>query len=140
MRGLLKEILSLASWVIAFLVANAYGAQLAEFIPLTEQSIRLITAFVSLFIGVRLLMWLLTMALDSIITASGLKSVDRSLGSLFGAARGCVIVLALTFVCGMTNLPQQAFWREAFFRPTVETAALVVKPLLPGSFARYVNF
>jgi membrane protein required for colicin V production len=140
MRGLVKEILSLASWVIAFLVANVYGVKLAAFIPLTEQSMRLVTAFVTLFIGVHLLMWILSMAIDSVIKAVGLKLVDRGLGSLFGAARGCVIVLALMLVCGATSLPEQPFWKNALLRPVAEATALSIKPYLPGSFARYVKF
>jgi membrane protein required for colicin V production len=140
MRGLIKETLSLASWIIAFLVANAYGVTLAEFIPFEQQSIRLIIAFVSLFIGTRLLMSLLTMAIDSIITASGLKLMDRSLGSLFGFARGAIFVLALMLIGGLTSLPQQPFWKHALCRPMLETAALNTKPFLPGAIAKHVNF
>ncbi|MCD6026708.1 MAG: cvpA [Solimicrobium sp.] len=140
MRGLFKEILSLAGWVVAFFVANAYGVKLAEFMPFAEQSIRLIVAFVSLFVGARLLMALLTTAVDSIIKASGLKLVDRSLGGLFGFARGSIITLALMLIAGLTTLPQQPFWEQALFRPTIETAALSIKPFLPGSFAQYVKF
>lgn len=140
MRGVVREILSLASWVIAFLVANAYGVTLAGFIPLASQSFRLITAFIALFIGVHLLMWILAMAIDSVIKASGLKLVDRGLGTLFGLARGCVIVLALMLVCSLTSLPAQPFWRNAMFRPVIESVALSIKPHLPGTFARYVRF
>jgi len=140
MRGIVREILSLASWVIAFLVANAYGVKLAGFIPLANESFRLIAAFIALFIGVHLLMWILAMAIDSVIKASGLKLVDRGLGTLFGAARGCVIVLALMLVCGLTSLPQQPFWRDALSRPAIESVALSIKPHLPGTYARYVRF
>lgn len=140
LRGLLKEVLSLVSWLIAFWVANAYGVELAEMIPLAQQSLRLVCAFVALLIGVRLLMWLLTMALESVIAASGLTLIDRALGSLFGLARGGVIVLACMLVCGMTSLPQQPFWRHAVVRPYLETAALAVKPFLPGTYAGYIHF
>lgn len=137
MRGLIKEILSLVGWIVAFLVANAYGVKLAELIPIAAHSLRLITAFVALFIGTRLLMSLLIMAIDSVIKASGLKLADRGLGSLFGFARGCIIIFALMLVCEMTNLPQQPFWKHALLRPMVETAALTIKPHLPGSFTHY---
>ena len=140
LRGLIKEMLSLLSWIVAFLVANAYGVRLAELIPLQAQASRLIVAFVALFIGVHLLMWLLSRTLAALIEASGLKLVDRGLGSLFGLARGCIIVLAVMLVCGMTSLPQQDFWQRALLRPTIEAAALTVKPFLPGNFARYVKF
>ncbi|HTD02774.1 CvpA family protein, partial [Undibacterium sp.] len=91
MRGLVKEILSLASWIIAFVVANAFSATLAVWMPdvLPGQMARLIVAFIALFIGVRLLMSLLMLALDSVIKAGGLKLADRGLGGLFGLARGC---------------------------------------------------
>ena len=140
MRGLVKEVLSLASWIIAFLVANAFGEALAPVFPFADHSLRLIAAFITLFIGVHLLMWILSMAVDSVIRAIGLKLLDRGLGSLFGAARGCVIVLALMLVCGMTSLPQQPFWKQALLRPAAESVAMAVKPFLPGSFARYVRF
>lgn len=140
LRGLFKEVFSVAGWVIAFLVANAYGVKLAELIPFEEQSLRLITAFVSLLIVTRLLMSLLTMAIDSIVTATGLKLMDRGLGSLFGVARGTIIVLALMLLGGLTDLPQQVFWKQALSRPMLETAALNIKPFLPGSFSRHVQF
>ena len=33
LRGLVKEILSLLGWIVAFVVANAYGARLAPMLP-----------------------------------------------------------------------------------------------------------
>lgn len=143
MRGLLKEILSLAGWVVAFLVAIAYGEQFAELIPFEEPSFRLITAFISLFIGTRLLMGLLTMAIDSIVNASGLKMMDRGLGIVFGITRGGIIVLALMLIGGMTNLPQQPFWQHALSRPMMEEVASSVVPsiksYLPESVSRHVK-
>ena len=85
-------------------------------------------------------MALLTMALDSIIKATGLSLADRGLGGLFGLARGLVIVLAVVLVCGTTSIPRQQFWTEALFSPLAETAARTVKPFLPGDFARHVQF
>jgi len=142
MRGLVKEILSLLSWVVAFVVANAYGEVLAGWLPqaIPGQTARLIVAFIALFIGVRLLMLLLTMAIDAVIKAAGLSLADRGLGGLFGLARGVVLVLAGVLVCGMTAIPQQAFWREALLSPLAETAARTVKPYLPGHVGQHVRF
>ena len=142
LRGLMKEILSLLSWVVSFVVANAYGEDLAKLLPdmVPGSTTRLIVAFIALFIGVRLLMVLLTMAIDALIKASGLTLADRGLGGLFGLGRGVVIVLAAVLICGMTAIPQQPFWKEALLSPLVETAARTVKPFLPGDFARHVQF
>lgn len=142
LRGLVKEILSLLSWIASFVVANAYGEALAALLPdaIPGNTTRLIVAFIALFIGVRLLMGLLSMAIDAVIRASGLTLADRGLGGLFGLGRGLVIVLAVVLVCGMTAIPRQPFWTDALLSPLAETAARTVKPYLPGDFARHVNF
>ncbi|MES2259019.1 MAG: CvpA family protein [Pseudomonadota bacterium] len=142
LRGLVREMLSLASWVVAFVVANAYGAQLAQWLPevVPGEVVRLILSFVALFIGVRILMGLLSMALDALIKAAGLGLADRGLGGLFGLGRGLVIVLAAVIVCGMTSIPQQDFWKNALLSPLAETGARTVKPFLPAAFAQHVQF
>jgi len=142
MRGLVKEILSLLGWVVAFVVANAYGAQLAPLLPelIPGATMRLIVAFAALFLGVRILMGLLTMALASVIEAAGLSLADRGLGGLFGLARGVVIVLAAVILCSMTSIPQQAFWKDAMLSPLAEAGAQTVKPFLPAAMAQHVRF
>jgi len=142
MRGLVKEILSLLGWVAAFIVANAFGAKLAPMLPsvIPGEALRLIVAFVALFLGVRVLMGLLALAIGALIEATGLTLADRGLGGLFGLGRGIVIVLAGVILCGMTSIPQQAFWKDALLSPMAETGARTVKPFLPAAFAQHVQF
>jgi membrane protein required for colicin V production len=142
MRGLVKEILSLLSWVVAFVIANAYGAKLAPMLPslFPGESVRLIVAFIVLFLGVRILMGLLSLAISALVDATGLSLADRGLGGLFGLARGIVIVLAGVILCGMTSIPQQDFWKNALLSPMAETGARTVKPFLPAAFAQHVQF
>jgi membrane protein required for colicin V production len=142
MRGLVKEMLSLASWIVAFVVANAYGAELAQMLPamVPGEVLRLILAFIVLFIGVRILMGLLGLAVDALVKAGGLSLADRGLGGLFGLGRGLVIVLAAVILCGMTTIPQQDFWKNALLSPLAETGARTIKPFLPAAFAQHVQF
>jgi len=142
LRGLIKEILSLVSWIVAFVVANVYGAQLAPLLPasIPGDAIRLMVAFVALFIGVRLVMALVMLAVDALVKATGLSLADRGLGGLFGLARGIVLVLAGVIVCGMTDLPKQDFWKNAMFSPLAETGVRTVKPMLPASISKFVTF
>jgi membrane protein required for colicin V production len=142
LRGLVKEVLSLLGWVVALVVANAYGQELAAMLGgvIPGAAMRLIVAFIVLFIGVRLLMALFALAVDAIVRRSGLSVADRGLGGLFGLARGLVLVLAAVLVCGLTAIPQQPFWKNALLSPLAETAARTVKPFLPGALAGNVNF
>lgn len=142
LRGLVKEILSLLSWIVAFVVANAYGETVAPWLPqmIEGNTLRLIVSFLALFVGVRILMGLLSMTLDAVIKASGLTLADRGLGGLFGLARGLVLVMAAVLLCGMTEIPKQPFWKEALFSPMAETAAQTVMPFLPGEFTEHIKF
>jgi membrane protein required for colicin V production len=142
LRGLVKEILSLVGWVAAFIVANAFGAKLAPMLPsvIPGETVKLIDAFIALFLGVRVLMGLFALAVGALITATGLSLADRGLGGLFGLGRGIVIVLAGVILCGMTSIPQQAFWKDALLSPMAETGARTVKPFLPAAFAQHVQF
>jgi membrane protein required for colicin V production len=142
MRGLVKEILSLVGWVAAFVVANAFGAKLAPMLPsvIPGESLRLIVAFIALFLGVRVLMGLLALAIGALIEATGLSLADRGLGGLFGLGRGIVIVLAGVILCGMTSIPRQDFWKNALLSPMAETGARTVKPFLPAALAEHVQF
>jgi membrane protein required for colicin V production len=123
-------------------VANAYGAALAPMLPdlIPGEAVRLMVAFVALFLGVRILMGLLSLAVEALVKAGGLSVADRGLGGVFGLARGIVIVLFAVILCGMTSIPQQDFWKHALFSPLAETGARTVKPFLPAALARHVQF
>ena len=58
MRGAVREVLALAAWVAAFLVANTYGVWLAAQLPaaIPGEALKLLAAFVILFLTMLLLM------------------------------------------------------------------------------------
>jgi membrane protein required for colicin V production len=97
-------------------------------------------AFVALFLGARILMGLLTLAIDAVVKASGLSLADRGLGGLFGLARGIVFVLFAVILCGMTSIPQQDFWKNALLSPMAEAGARTIKPFLPAALTQHVHF
>lgn len=142
LRGLVKEILSLLAWIAAFVAANTYGERLAQLLPamIPGDVLRLIAAFVILFIGTRILMSLLIAAMNAVIKASGLTLIDRGLGSLFGLGRAFIIIMTIVLLCGMTSIPKQEFWTHALFSPIAETAARTIKPFLPTGFAQHIQF
>ena len=99
-RGFVKEALSLLAWVAAFLVSTALSGrlstQLAELIA--NDSLRYASAYVLLFAATLMLGSLLNMLLAQVIKVTGLSGADRLLGTVFGFARGLVVVLVMLFV------------------------------------------
>ena len=141
-RGLVKEILSLAAWLAAFIVANRYGAEMATMLPdrIPPGTVRLVCGFSVLFIGTILLFSLVNVAIAHIIRVSGLQVVDRGLGGVFGLARGVLIVMTLVILCGLTDLPRQPVWRDAVLSEVAESSVRTIKPWLPDAWSRRVNF
>lgn len=141
-RGLVKEVISLVSWIVAFYVAINYGEMLVPWLPyvISGEVLRIIVAFVVLFIGTRIVMMFLAKLAALILSASGLTAMDRFLGALFGLAKGGLIALALVLVAGMTRLPQEPFWKNAMFSPMAEEAARSVMPYLPDYFVEYIQY
>ena len=142
LRGLVREVLSLAAWLAAFVVANRYGADMADLLPAAVPggTVRLVAGFAILFVGTLLLSSLVNLAIAHIISASGLKLVDRGLGGLFGLARGALIVMTLVMLSGLTDRPSQPVWRDAALSGLAESAVRTVKPWLPEDWAGHVHF
>ncbi len=142
MRGAVREVLALLSWVVAFWVANIYTVQLAPLLPngIPDESLRLLAAFVILFLVALLLMSLLTIALSELVKTIGLGLLDRGLGALFGLARGGLIVMVLVLLAGLTSVPRQSYWRNAMFSAPLEALAMSLKPWLPEGLSRRINY
>lgn len=102
-RGLIKEVLSLLTWLAALLVARVYSQFLAELMVnvIDSSGVRYVTAFAILFVVVMMLGTLMNHFMAKLITVTGLKFADRLLGGVFGIARGAVIVLVILFITGV---------------------------------------
>lgn len=99
-RGLIKEVLSLVSWVAALVLARVYSEPLAGLLAnlIENETVRYVTAFAILFVMVMMLGTLLIHLISKMLTITGLKLVDRLLGGAFGVARGLIIVLVTLFI------------------------------------------
>ncbi|MDN5752254.1 MAG: CvpA family protein, partial [Nitrosospira sp.] len=114
-RGVVRELLSLAGWVVAFMVANSFAAGFAPILPsiIDGELLRTMLAFAGLFLSALLAMGLITMLTSALVRSVGLGFADRFFGSLFGFVRGLMVVLLIVLAAGLTALPQEPFWRKA---------------------------
>ena len=142
MRGFVREILSLVSWIAAFFVAKLYTLELAPLLPqeIPNESLRLLAAFLILFLATLLVSSLLAIALAQIFKNLGLSWVDRFLGAFFGLARGIVIVGVLVLLAGLTSFPKDARWRNAMFSAPLEAMVVSVLPWFPRDIAKHVKY
>ncbi len=135
MRGLLREVLSLASWVGAFIVAK-YGAPVvAGWLPgvVSHPNARVALGFVLVMVASVLLFSLISLQIVKLVKITGLRGTDRALGAFFGLARGVLVAVLLVLLAGLTPLPKEQYWRDAFFRYPLETMAMWMRPRLPDT-------
>lgn len=142
MRGLVREVMALVSWVVAFFVAKVYTLELAPLLPdsIPSEALKFLAAFIILFLATLLVCSLLAIALSQIFKKVGLSWLDRGLGAVFGLARGVLILMVLVFLAGLTSLPKDARWRNAMFSSPLEALVISVLPWLPRDIAKHVKY
>jgi membrane protein required for colicin V production len=142
MRGFAREVLALAGWVVAFVVANALSGIVAGSFTsvISDGSLRALTAFVAVFVVTLIAASLLAMGVSRLLKSAGLGLEDRLLGSVFGLARGVLIVMVMVLLAGLTALPRQPAWSDAMLSPPLEAFARVIKPWLTQAVSRYISY
>lgn len=139
-RGLVFEVLSLIGWVVAFFIAQGFAADVAAWLPVGEAGAawRYPLAFVLLFIAVAFGAGLLAALTRKMVTAVGLRSVDRTLGAAFGFVRGGVALLVVAVVVHLLALGGGALWRESRGAIVLDAALQGLRPALPEKLASYL--
>jgi membrane protein required for colicin V production len=137
-RGFMYELFSLIGWIAAYVVAHTYSAQALPYIPeaVGAQNIRASVAFAALFIVTLIIGAIAAWLLAKLAKFAGLAGVDGKFGAIFGMLRGVLVVLALVWLGGLTALPQQAWWREAWSSKYLQQAALYAHDYLPENAVR----
>lgn len=141
-RGLVREVFSLAAWALAVWLGLRFSPELAvpleTLIPLP--SLRLGAAFVAIFLAGLAAGGLMGFLLGRLVTGTGLGGTDRLAGLVFGLARGVLLVSALVLLAGFTPLPRDPWWRASQLIPPFQSMALWIKTLLPAEIAGQVAY
>lgn len=136
-RGLVKEVLSILSWVgavvaVIFLLPRAepiVGHYIKE--PLLAQ----IASGIGIFILALVVFGIANHYLSANVRSSALGALDRSLGLVFGIVRGAVVV-CVAYILMSFAMPNPAsrpdVIREARTEPLVAEGATFLKSLLPA--------
>lgn len=137
-RGFMYELFSLIGWLAAYIVARTYSAQVTPYVPLAvgAENIRSAAAFAALFIVTLIVGALFAWFLARLAKFAGLSGMDGKFGAIFGMLRGGLVVIALVWLGGLTDLPQLPFWRNALSSKPLQQAALYARDYLPEDTAK----
>lgn len=139
-RGLVYEVLSLAGWVVAFVVSRLFAEKFAPLLPLSQPQLNLVLAYALLFMLALIASGVVAWLLSRLVKWAGLGWLDGSLGAVFGTLRGVLVLMVLVLLAGMTQVPQQAFWKQAALHGALERLAEGSKTWLPESLAQKIHY
>ena len=141
-RGFIREALSLASWIIAFIVARMFSGNLATLLDgmVETSSLRWIIAFAILFVGTIVIGAMLNHLISEFVRMTGLSGTDRVFGMVFGIIRGVIILVAIVYGLQFTLVPEDAWWKDSTFIPYLSTLADWARKTLPGTTEQIMSF
>lgn len=137
-RGMTKELLSIAGWVLAA-AAVFYLVPIVEPMMAKYIASKLLANIVSglAILIVFCIFWILTAdRLGSVVRSSRLSALDRILGFVFGAARGALIVILVALLIS-TIIPEESkkgMFKDSQYFQLASNSAEPLKKLVPSDW------
>jgi membrane protein required for colicin V production len=134
-RGFMREILSIAAWGAAALVTLYAFSKLmpAARSYFTNETVAAAVVVAGTFIGTLIVVSVITVRISDMILDSRIGALDRTLGFLFGLARGLlIVVVAFLFFIWLVPEKQRPDWVAGAKSYTVlDTTGAWLMSLLP---------
>ncbi|PSC05835.1 colicin V synthesis protein [Alsobacter soli] len=142
-RGFTREVLAIGSWIAAAAAAYALHPMVLPYAKeyISNAQLALAAAIAAVFLITLVLVSFVTVKISDLILDSKIGALDRSLGFLFGAARGLLIaVIAFVFFDKLVGDKQQPDWvRNAKVRPVLKDTGDYIVGLLPEDPEGYLQ-
>ena len=136
-RGMVKEVLSLTFWGLAFWVSIFHANIFAESLSFIETDyLRYIAARSGSFFAIILLGSLITFGIVRMVRVGSLGSIDRVLGGFFGFARGALIVIILAFIMQFTPATEFESWHNSKLLGPISSVTDYITENLPEDWQK----
>ena len=133
-RGLSREILSIASWIAAAAAAFFFYPLVLPYVQpyIDNEQIAMVAAAGVVFVVALIIVTLITMKIADWIIDSRIGALDRTLGFLYGAARGILVVaVGLLFFNWLVGTNKPAWVTNAKSAPLLESIGATLEGFLP---------
>ena len=143
LRGFSREVLAIASWAAAAAAAYYFYPVVTPYLApyIHKEVLAQAAAAAVVFFGTLIVVSLFTVRLSDAILDSKIGALDRTLGVVFGAARGFLLaVVAFAIFNWLVAEKQQPEWvKNAKTRPILTETADRIVALLPEDAAATVD-
>ena len=133
-RGFTREVLAIVAWIVAA-AAAWYLHPMA--LPLAQQyissnTVALVAAIGGIFVVTLIIVSIITVQISDLILASRIGALDRTLGLVFGAARGFLIcVIGWAFMSWLLQGKNPEWATASKTRPAMEDTRDSIIAMLP---------
>ena len=141
-RGFLKEVCSLITWILAIWLAWRLGPSLVPHLGgvLEREPYGLWAGRAIVFVAVLVVGAVIGFAVDHFVRLSLFSGLDRMLGFLLGLLRGVVITGFVVILAQAVRLDGESWWQRSKLVPIVAPVASVLRAVvgehLPARAAR----
>ena len=141
-RGFVKESISLVTWIIAGLLALRYYAPMAELLEpfINSPTLRIWVGGGSLFVATLVVGAIVNFIVSQLVSKTGLSGTDKTLGVVFGGARGVLIVTMIVLLASLTPMPEAPWWQDSAMIGFFQQLAEWVAGVIPADAADKFNF
>jgi len=141
LRGMLREFLSLAVWIVAIGSGWLFADTVASwFEVLQDADLRRLLAFLAIVLTMLGALSILAFVLRTLLPRPDPGLANRGVGAVLGAVRGAAVVVVMVLLAGLTSLPKKADWRDAYLVGVFQPAASKILEWLPSSVARQFRY
>lgn len=132
-RGILRELVSLITWVVALLLALRFAQVLGNDIAehFASPMIRYVIGFVIVFLAVLVVGLIVNTVLKFLVEKAGMGFFDRFFGAIFGAARGLIAVVIVLMFLHVSPAKNSAWLENSKLAPLFKPAVTWVNSYLP---------
>lgn len=137
LRGFTREVLAIASWVAAAAAAYYFHPLLLPYVRpyISKPTFALGVAAALVFFVTLIVVSIITVKLSDVILDSKIGALDRSLGFLFGLARGYLLcVIAFVFFAWLVPAKSYPVWvQNSKTKGWLEATGASIESMLPDN-------
>lgn len=140
LRGFIKEIFSLAFWLLATWVGLRFNREFSVFLQssVNPPSARLAASFVALLVITLAFGALIGCLSGVLLKKDELNFIHRFGGMVSGLVRGILVVIVVIIVARLTPLSKDSWWNESLLIPPVQSFALSLRDPISSDPARLI--
>ncbi|MDD3762215.1 MAG: CvpA family protein [Nevskiales bacterium] len=140
-RGFTREILSLLTWVVAFIAAALAGSYAAARLSayIADAALREAAGCAIVFLGALFVGAVLTHFLVVAVRDSRFSPADRTLGGGLGLIRAVIIVSLFVLVAGQVGAQNDRWWQESVLVPRFAPLANGFENIIPQRWLELIK-